>query len=217
MRVKDLPEEDRPRERLLRLGPEALSDRELLALVLGAGRPGCDAIELAARLIDERGGLSALAIGDAHALERLPGMGPARAVRVTAAFELARRAIRTAPRRRIRGSADLAAVAGPFLQGLSHERVIVIACDSAGGVLRVIPLTEGAADRSLIPVRDVMSAVLTIGGTGFGVAHNHPGGRVEPSPSDIRVTARLREASETVGLRFLDHVIVTATAWARVP
>jgi DNA repair protein RadC len=108
MRVKDLPEADRPRERLLRLGPEALSDRELLALVLGAGLPGCDAIELAARLIDERGGLVALAAADAHTLKRLPGVGSARAARVTAAFELARRATHAGLRRGVRSSADLA-------------------------------------------------------------------------------------------------------------
>jgi DNA repair protein RadC len=143
MRVKDLPEADRPRERLLRQGPEALSDRELLALVLGAGLPGCDAIELAARLIDQRGGLVGLAAADAHSLKCSPGVGPARAARLAAAFELARWATRTGPRRTIRGSADLAAAAAPFLSGLRHERVVVIACDHAGGILRVMPLTEG--------------------------------------------------------------------------
>ena len=217
MRVMDLPESDRPRERLLRQGPRALSDRELLALVLGAGLPGCDAIELAARLIEGRGGLAALALADSHTLKRMPGIGPARAARVAAAFELARRATEAPDPRRIRGSADLAAVAAPFLRGLRHERVVVVACDGGGGVLRVVPLTEGAADRSLIPVRDVLSAVLALGGAAFGVAHNHPSGSLEPSASDVRATESLRDAAGTVGLRFLDHVIVTETAWARVP
>lgn len=216
MRVKDLPESDRPRERLLRQGPRALSDRELLALVLGAGLPGCDAIELAARLIDARGGLAALALADTHELKVLPGVGPARAAKITAAFELARRATEAPDPRRIRGTADLAAVAAPSLRGLRRERVVVAACDGSGAVLRVVPLTEGAADRSLIPVRDVLSTVLAIGGTAFGVAHNHPSGRLEPSPQDVRATESLRDAAETVGLRFLDHVIVTETSWARV-
>lgn len=217
MRVKDLPESDRPRERLLRQGPRALSDRELLALILGAGLPGCDAIELAARLIEECGGLAALALADTHVLKRLPGVGPARAAKIAAAFELARRAAEAPDPCRIRGSADLAAVAAPFLRGLRHERVVVVACDGSGGVLRVAPLTEGAADRSLIPVRDVLSVVLAIGGTAFGVVHNHPSGRLAPSTSDVRATESLRDAAATVGLRFLDHVIVTETAWARVP
>ncbi|WP_149263382.1 RadC family protein [Actinomadura sp. K4S16] len=216
MRVKDLPELDRPRERLLRQGPRALADRELLALILGAGRPGRDAIELAARLIDDQGCLATLAGADAHTLSRLPGIGPARAARVAAAFELARRAATGEERRRVRGSADLAAVAAPLLRGLRHERVVVVVCDAGGGVLRVVPLTEGAADRSLIPVRDVLTTVLSTGGTAFGVAHNHPSGSLEPSVSDRRATEALRDAAETVGLRFMDHVIVSETAWARV-
>lgn len=217
MRVLDLPELDRPRERLLRQGAAALSDRELLALVLGAGLPGCDAIELAAKLISDSGDLSSLAIADPHTLKRLPGVGPAKAARVAAAFELARRAALTGGKRRISGSADVAVVAAPYLRGLRHERVVVVICDNAGGLLRAAPLTEGGANRSLIQVRDVLSAALAIGGTCFAVAHNHPSGGLEPSASDVRVTRQLRETSETVGLRFLDHVIVTETAWARVP
>ena len=217
MKVLDLPEPDRPRERLLNRGAAALSDRELLALVLGSGLPGCDAIELAAVLIGESGGVAALATADPHALRRLPGVGAAKAARVAAAFELARRAAVPEGRRRIVTSSDVAAVAATYLRGLRHERVVVIACDAAGGIRRVAPLTEGGADRSLIPVRDVISAVLAVGGMSFAVAHNHPSGTLVPSPQDTEVTARLREAAVTVGVRFLDHVIVTETAWARIP
>ena len=217
MKVLDLPELDRPRERLLNRGVAALSDRELLALVLGSGLPGCDAIELAATLICESGGLPALATADPHALKRLPGVGAAKAARVAAAFELARRAAVPEERRRIVTSSDVAAVAATYLRGLRHERVVVIACDTSGGICRVAPLTEGSADRSLIPVREVLSAVLAVGGASFAVAHNHPSGTVVPSPQDAEVTARLREAAVAVGLRFLDHVIVTEAAWARIP
>lgn len=217
MRVLDLPELDRPRERLLRSGARALSDRELLALVLGSGLRGMDAIELAAEVIGGAGGLRSLAVADPHALKQLPGVGPAKAARVAAAFELARRVEMSAERRRVRGSADVAIVAAPYLRGLPHERVIVVVCDNSGGLLRVAHLTDGTTDRSLILVRDVLSAVLAIGGARFAVAHNHPSGSVEPSASDLEVTAKLRAAADTVGLRFLDHVIVTETAWARVP
>jgi DNA repair protein RadC len=216
MKVLDLPEVDRPRERLLNRGAAALSDRELLALVLGSGLPGCDAIELAAMLIGKAGGLPALATADPYTLKRLPGVGAAKAARVTAAFELARRAAVSEERRRIVSSSDVAAVAIPYLRGLRHERVLVMACDTSGGLLRVVPLTEGSADRSLIPVRDVLAAVLGVGGTSFAVAHNHPGGALTPSLQDTEVTARLRKAAETVGLRFLDHIILTEMAWSRV-
>ena len=217
MKVLDLPELDRPRERLLSRGAAALSDRELLALVLGSGLLGCDAIELAALLIGESGGLPALATADPHALKRLPGVGSAKAARVAAAFELARRATAVGSRRRISGSADVAVVVTPHLRGLRHERVVVVACDNSGSLLRVAPLTDGSADRSLIPVRDVLTLVLGVGGTSFAVAHNHPGGSLTPSTQDTEATARLRRAAEMIGLRFLDHVILTETAWARVP
>lgn len=217
MKVLDLPEADRPRERLLSRGVAALSDRELLALVLGSGLPGCDAIELAAVLIGESGGLPALATADPHALKRLPGVGAAKAARVAAAFELARRAAVPEERRRIAGSSDVAAVAAPYLRGLRRERVVVVACDTSGGLLRVTPLTEGSADRSLLPVRDILAAVLAVGGTTFAVAHNHPSGNPTPSGQDTEATAKLRQAAATVGVRFLDHVIVTETAWTRIP
>jgi len=217
VKVLDLPELDRPRERLMSRGAAALSDRELLALILGSGLPGCDAIELAAVLIGESGGLPALATADPHALKRLPGVGAAKAARVAAAFELARRAAAVGDRRRVVSSADVAAAAAPYLRGLRHERVVIIACDNSGGLLRVAPLTNGSADRSLIPVRDVLTSVLGVGGTSFAVAHNHPGGSLTPSTQDTEATARLRRAADMIGLRFLDHVILTETAWARVP
>ena len=217
IKIRDLPEADRPRERLLRRGPEALSDRELLALVLGAGLTGCDAIELAGELIRECGSLRSLAVADPHLLTQRPGVGPAKAARVAAAFELARRTASAGAKRQISRPADVALVAAPYLRGLRRERVVVIVCDSGCRLLRVVTLTEGGADRSLIPVRDVLSAVLAIGGTRFAVAHNHPCGSLGPSAADIRVTARLRDAAETVGLRFAGHVIITEAAWTTVP
>jgi DNA repair protein RadC len=145
-------------------------------------------------------------------------MGPAKAARVAAAFHLARRAAPAEVRSRqhIRRTADLAEVAAPLLTGLRHERVVVVVCDTAGAVLRKATLTEGAVDHSLLPVRDVLSLVLATGGTAFGVAHNHPTGNVEPSEPDRRATARLAAGAEAVGLRFLDHVVVTDREWRRV-
>lgn len=219
MRIADVPVADRPRERLLNRGAEALSDRELLALLLGSGRDGCDAMELAGQLIARHGGLYELSRVTAHEMAAgLPGIGPAKAARVAAAFQLGQRAVPAdaGDRLRVRGSGDVAAVAAPLLKGLRHERVVVVVCDSAGAVLRTAVLTEGVADRSLLPVRDVLALVLAAGGTAFGVAHNHPTGRVEPSESDRLATARLAAGAEAVGLRFLDHVVVTDREWRRV-
>lgn len=218
MRVKDLPATDRPRERLLEFGPEALSDRELLALLLGSGARDLDALELAGRLIASQGGLRRLAHATPHELVGLFGIGPAKAARVAAAFQLARRSQsdEQPTRRKVRVTADIAECVLPLLRGLRHERVVVVVCDAAGTVLRTVRLTEGATDRSLIPVRDVLSVVLASGGVSFGVAHNHPTGNPAPSTSDRNATARLAEAAQAVGLRFLDHVVVTENGWRRV-
>jgi DNA repair protein RadC len=219
VRITDVPIADRPRERLLSRGAEALSDRELLALLLGSGTDGCDAVELAGRLIAQHGGLYELSRAAANELPAgLSGIGPAKAARVAAAFQLGRRA---APpdagnRLRVRGSEELARVAAPLLRGLRHERVVVVACDGVGAVLRTAVLTEGAADRCLLPVRDTLALVLSTGATAFGVAHNHPTGQVDASAADRLVTARLVAGAEAVGLRFLDHVVVTDARWRRV-
>jgi DNA repair protein RadC len=220
MRMREVPAQDRPRERLLDWGAEALSDRELLALLLGAGLVGQDAVELAGRLIARHGGLHALSRVPAHELAAgLPGVGPAKAARVAAAFQLGRRAaVQPAPgQRRVSGSADLAAVANSLLRGLRHERAVLVTCDGAGAVIRTSVLTDGASDRTLVPVRDTLARVLALGGAAFGVAHNHPTGRLTPSEADRHTTTRRAAGAEAVGLRFLDHVVVTDEGWRRVP
>lgn len=217
MRILDLPEEDRPRERLLRLGAAALSDRELLALLLGSGRGECDAIELAAEVISNAEDLRVLAGADPAELRLLPGIGPAKAARVAAAFELGRRARNAAGTQRITGSLDVAVAAAPLLRGLRHERVVVIVCDTGGAIRKTTVLTDGAADQSLLPVRDVLTSVLSVGGTAFAVAHNHPSGSLTPSEADLAATDTLRAAAKAVDLRFLDHVILTETSWKRIP
>ncbi|MFG5722477.1 JAB domain-containing protein [Streptomyces murinus] len=219
MRMREVPAQDRPRERLLDRGAEALSDRELLALLLGAGLVGQDAVELAGRLIAQHGGLYALSRVPAHELvASLPGVGPAKAARVAAAFQLGRRAaVQQAPARRVSGSADLAAVASPLLRGLRHERAVLVTCDGAGAVVHASVLTDGASDRTLVPIRDTLARVLALGGVAFGVAHNHPTGRLTPSEADRLTTSRLAAGAEAVGLRFLDHVVVTDEGWRRVP
>lgn len=217
MRILDLPEDDRPRERLLRLGAEALSDRELLALLLGSGRGECDAIQLAAEVINDAEDLRALAGADPAALRVLPGVGPAKAARVAAAFELGRRARNASATQQITGSRDVALAAAPLLRGLQHERVVMLVCDTGGSIRKMTVLTDGASDQSLLPVRDVLTAVLSICGTAFAIAHNHPSGSLIPSETDLAATASLRAAAQVVGLRFLDHVILTETSWARIP
>jgi DNA repair protein RadC len=217
MRVKDMPVAERPRERLLAGGAGVLADRELLAVLLGPGSGGADAVELASRLIALCGDLRELVHVDAHRLLSVPGVGPAKAARVAAAFQLVRRAQAAPAPRRVTCSGDLALVAAPLLRGLRHERTVAVVCDHRGAVLRTVIVGEGGSDHSPAPVREILTTVLTSGGAAFGLAHNHPAGSLDPSAADLEVTLHLRAAAETVSLRFLDHVILTDTAWRRIP
>ncbi|GAA3602817.1 DNA repair protein RadC [Nonomuraea rosea] len=217
MRVKDLSKRDRPRERLMASGAAALADWELLAVLLGSGFRGSSALDLATQVIEHCGDLDALSRSEPHRLLAVPGLGPAKAARVSAAFHLVRRADASPERQRISSTSDLAQVCAPLLQGRQQERLVVVACDTGGRVLKRSVLTEGASDHTAIPIREVIREVLTSGGAAFGVAHNHPGGSLDPSPSDVEATVQLAEAADTVGLRLLDHLIITDGAWRRIP
>jgi DNA repair protein RadC len=217
MRIADLPMVERPRERLSLLGPIALADRELLAMVLGTGgSPGIGAHDLAERLLARFGSVGALARAHPADLATVPGVGWAKSSAIAAAFELARRAGRPAEAVTIRSTLDVVTVVSPMLRGRSRERLVLVVCDQAHRVLACDVLSEGAADRSLVPVREAVVAVLRRDGKAFALAHNHPGGDPLPSPADVAATAQIEAAAGVVGLRFLDHVIVTDTGWRRV-
>ena len=208
-RMVDLPAHERPRERLLRLGPEALAERELLALVLGSGRRGESALDVAAALLAEFGGLGQLARARPEELRRRGGIGAARAAALVAAFRLGRLAadaVDEAPV--LRGPEDVAAVALRELAGLRRERVIVLVCDGANRLRHVVTVSEGASDRAPFPVREVLQAVLRHDGKAFAVAHNHPSGDPTPSQADVEATRAIEEAARSVRVRFLDHVVV---------
>lgn len=209
-----IPSQQRPRERLLALGPEALADAELLAVLLGTGRHGRSALDLGHELLAEYGGPGALAAALPAELARRAGIGPAKAARVVAAFGLARRMNSPVPRLQLRDNASIAAAVRPWLADARRERLVVVVCDTALRVRRAFVVTEGAADRCLVPVREILTAVLLYDGAGFAVAHNHPSGDVRPSAADEEVTASLRLAADAVGLDFLGHLVVGGDQWA---
>lgn len=194
-------------------GAAALSECELLALVLRNGRPGESALDLASALVAEYGGLAGIAAARPEELARRPGVGAAKAAALVAAFRLGRLAAKTDDAPVLRTAGDAAAVAIRELAGARRERVIVLVCDSANRLRRIVPVTEGAVDRSLLPVREILNAVLRHDGRAFAVAHNHPSGNVAPSDADSRATAELAAGAKAVGLRFLDHLVVADGEW----
>jgi len=219
MRIADLPRTERPRERLAALGPTALADRELLSMVLGTGGGrGVGAHTLAERLLAAFGSVPALARAHPADLATLPGIGSAKAAALVSAFELARRAGSARDGAlRIGSTLELVDVVAPMLRGRSRERLVVVICDTANRVLQCEVVSEGSAERSLVPVREVIVSVLRRDGQGFALAHNHPNGDPTPSAADMDATARLEEAAGAVGLSFLDHIVLTDSTWSRVP
>jgi DNA repair protein RadC len=212
MLMSQVPVTDRPRERLARSGAAALGDGELLALLLSTGMRGVGAHELAAALLRRFGSVTAISRATVAELGGVAGIGAAKASSLVAGFELARRA-RTEQPARLLGTADIAAVAAPLLHGRARERLVVISCDAALRVLGADTVSDGAADQTLFPLREIIVAVLRRDGTSFALAHNHPSGDATPSDEDLLATREVAAAAATAGLRFLDHVVVTEDGW----
>lgn len=214
--MADVPSHERPRERLLARGVEALTDRELVALVLRNGAPGVSALDLAAGLIAEYGSLARLASARPEELAQRRGIGPAKAAAILAAFGLARRSRESETSMIIRSADDVASVALRELQGLRRERVVVFVCDGANRFRRSVVVSEGAIDRCMVPVREILNAVLRHDGRAFALAHNHPSGDTHPSDADRRATTDVAAAAKVAGLRFLGHIVVGHDEWRLV-
>jgi DNA repair protein RadC len=210
--------EDRPRERIFSHGPTRVTTEELVALVLGTGRPGRNAVEVARDLLRESGGVTALARAAPRELVGVSGIGEARAARLCAAFDLGRRAIEsTTDRTSGLGSAqDVWLRLRPRLAGLSVELFVVLALDVKNVVIDEIEVARGCLTGVDVHPREVFRPLIRQSAASAVVAHNHPSGDTQPSTEDIVLTRRLREVGEIVGIPILDHVIVTPTGYASI-
>lgn len=208
--IKGLPADERPRERLIAGGAAAVSSAELLAILLGTGsRRGGSALELAQRLLAEAGGLRQLAAASAADLWRRKGIGPAKAVRLVAAFELGRRAAAEQARRAvIRGPADVAAVAGAALRDRRQEHFCVVLLNTRHHVLGIETVSVGSLDGTTVHPREVFREAIVRSAAAIALVHNHPSGDPTPSPDDIAVTGRLVEVGSLLGIPVVDHVVI---------
>jgi len=202
---------DRPRERLWSLGASALTSIELLAILLGTGSAHTDAAGLAASLLERSGGsLRGLTSRPSAELTRTSGVGPAKAARLLAAFELATRLWQeqrpSLPS--IRDPADVAALLGPRLRDLAVEEFHLLALDSQARVLRDVLVSRGLLNSSLVHPREVFRSAIAEAAAGIIVAHNHPSGDPTPSPEDRAVTRQLVDAGRLLDLPVYDHVIL---------
>jgi DNA repair protein RadC len=209
--VSTLPYTERPRERLWSLGPAALTTAELLAIVIGTGGGGQDVLGLAASLLDfSHGSLRRLAQRPAAELLRYPGVGPTKACRIIAAFELGSRAAREErpPVQRIREPEDVIRVFGTRLRDLQVEEFHLLALDSQSQVLREVLVTRGLLNSSLVHPREVFRAAIAEAAAGIIVVHNHPSGDPTPSAEDRATTKQLVSAGQLLDLPVYDHVII---------
>jgi DNA repair protein RadC len=198
-----------PRERLDEVGPAALSDPELVALLLRTGGPGADALSLAEDLLLRLGGLVGLASARGGEL-RGAGIGPAKSASLEAALELARRlATRRLERGdRVAGPADVFRHFHARLRDEAHERFLVLLLDGRHRVLREEVVSQGTLTASLVHPREVFRPALREAAAALVLVHNHPSGDPSPSREDRDVTVRLQRAGEVLGIPVLDHVIV---------
>jgi len=210
MAIRHWPEGERPREKLLERGAHALSDAELLAVLLGAGVRGQSAVELARTLISELGSLRALLNAERSLLTRQRGIGPARYAVLKAALELARRHFREA----LRAGPALAApeMTRAFLLAQLRDRPYEVFCclylDNRHRLIVFEELFRGTIDRAGVHPREVLRQTLAHNAAAVIFAHNHPSGVLEPSQADELITRRLKEALALVDVRVLDHFII---------
>jgi DNA repair protein RadC len=208
--IKSLPAEQRPRERLLALGPAALADAELLALLLRTGTRGQGVLALAAQLLAQCRGLRGLLQADASQLATVRGIGPARRAELMAVMELARRALaqglREAPV--FESPARVKDYLALQLGGLGHEVFAVLFLDAQHRMLAFERLFAGTLAQTSVHPREVVKRALAHNAAAVVLAHNHPSGVAEPSAADVAITRRLTEALALVDVRVLDHFVV---------
>lgn len=213
MSIRHWPETERPREKLLSRGCAALTDAELIAVLLGSGVPGTDAIALGRALLQDSGGLAALLGAPAEAVQRR-GIGPAKQARLVAALELARRALGEQLRERTALSSPRDS--GDYLRAQLRDRPYeVFAClylDNRHRVLAFEELFRGTVDGASVHPREVVRACLRHNACAVIFAHNHPSGVAEPSAADRAITRELRDALQLIGVRVLDHLVIGAGA-----
>jgi DNA repair protein RadC len=214
LRVKDLAVSDRPQERLEKLGAAALSDTELLAMLLRSGSRGHNVITVAQRLIAEAGSFAALVKWNETDFRRLTGIGRVKALQLVTVMEVARRVLMHSDEAEAvfnRPELVLAHFSAQ-IAGLAVEKFWVLCLNRKNRLLKQVEITSGTATSSLAHPREVFREAIRHGATAVVCVHNHPSGDPAPSAADVQVTRQLREAAKTVDIELLDHVIVGRAA-----
>lgn len=210
--IRDWSEDDRPREKMASRGATSLSDAELLAILIGSGNTEESAVELSRRILNDcHNNLNELARMSINEMcKRFKGIGPAKAITIMAALELAKRRKMSdvLERKKIASSQDLYELFEPILIDLQHEEFWVALLDGANKVIDVKRLTQGGIQQTVVDIKMLLKLALEKSAVSVAVAHNHPSGQNFPSGEDDKVTRRVKEGCAAVDLRLLDHIII---------
>jgi len=210
--IKYWPEDERPRERLIKHGAGALSDAQLLAILLRSGDAGAkmSAVDLARTLFSHFGGFRALDQTSVSELCEMKGIGPAKATQVMAALEIGKRfaAEGKGPQTTIRTSSDVASFYFPTMRDLKKEVFKCVLLDGKNRILKDVTISQGSLTASVVHPREVFNPAVRESAAAVLFVHNHPSGDPAPSEEDIEVTKQLVEAGKILGIRVLDHVII---------
>ena len=211
-RIADLHETERPRERLEKLGPQALSNAELIAILLRVGTQGINAVDLGQHLLNRFGGLSGIHRAPFEELLNEHGVGEAKASQIKAAIELGRRLTLESPEERpiINSPADAAALVQYEMSALEQEHLRVLLLDTKNHVLDIVEVYRGSVNMSQVRVGEVFKAAIRRNATAVIIVHNHPSGDPTPSPDDVAVTRAFGQAGKLVDVEVLDHIIIGA-------
>ena len=207
--IKNWPVTERPREKLLQMGPEGLSDGELLAVLLRIGKSGQSAEDLGRQLLSQFNGISGIDRAHIEELLAVPGMGIAKTAQLKAAIEIGKRArMQNAQPKSFDHAADVAAYIRSRFEGKRQELFLAVLLDGQNRLLAERVIAEGIPTQATVYVRRVMEEALRVSASAFLVVHNHPSGHPAPSPADDRTTQDLKQAADLLNLVFQDHIII---------
>ncbi|MBX3013642.1 MAG: DNA repair protein RadC [Caldilineaceae bacterium] len=208
--MRDLPVDLRPRERMLYAGPSALSNAELLAIILRVGNKGENVVRMAERLLHEFGGVTGLAQANFEELCAAYGMGEAKATQIKAALELGRRLLAASPAERpqVRSPGDIANLLMLEMSLLEQEQLRVVLLDTKNYVTKVHTVYSGSLNSAVVRISEVFREAVRTNSAALAVVHNHPSGDPTPSPEDVRVTEMIVAAGTLLDIDVLDHLII---------
>jgi len=213
--IKELPVDERPRERLVKYGAETLSNADLLAIILRVGTTQYSAVGLAEHMLHEFSGLRGIATANVEDLCRIHGLGVAKGAQIKAMVELGKRLAATISdsRATIRSPQDAADLVMPELRDSPQECFKALFLNTKNEVLKTRTITTGSLDASLITPRELFKEAISMNSASVIIAHNHPSGDPTPSREDIEVSKRLCQAGQVVGIEVLDHIIIGDGRW----